>query len=837
MFDSVVDKVGGILRTLFASLCSFIYMLISKIYYIFYKIATMDILQNDAIKDVYQRITVILSMIMVFYITFEFVNYVINPDKMTDKEKGAGKIAYRACATVVMIAFVPTIFSTLYSIQGKILQSGVIGRIVLGTKISSSESNESGNNTFSESGNELATELFFTFYSVPEKYKNEKCYKSTTCNEIYELNKSTLRVAGELPYIGLGLDKKIKGNSSNISVDEYAISFNWFLCLIAGGFVCYILVLYTIDIARRWLQIIYLQLIAPIPIISYIVPTKDGMFQKWVRQCVTTFLDVFIRLFTIYYVILIIRILDSQSFISTFNNENGWIVKVFIIMGLLLLAKKIPDLISDLLPKGGVASGEFGLSASKRVAPAAARAIGAAIGSTAFVKSAISRGINTYRRNKTNAPLRATKDERNKHRQDAKDKREAARQARKDLNKAYRVANATGASDSDKEQLESARKNYTHAMTEKYKAENQVAKDDNQRKRSVTAGVITGAAGGAVRGATTGFGATKLEDVSKKVKEGYQRQIKAESANEKYLDEGGRGGFIPTDKYTSKIEKSFGLSTPAAETKDFIDKTEEGIKKVEASINQGNDVTKSADASKDRGTSKISDGSLKNTIGNELNGFVTNSGTNISSQIQPGEKLSAIDARMQLDKKNASDTLQSLIDAQAKAEAEGKPQSFIDAIKQKIEDAKKTYLKADNDATEVRKKLVEVARDQILRSIATGGSLDNYDPVMVNNEMKMLSNLRMYRQNDMIKAIMFKLAQNAGPGSDEELAFNAIFDGNDVSVDSFDTYNKIEKIIKQINNNAEIENSERKANLEEVKTGNQYKSEQAADNAVGDGKK
>ena len=89
------------LREFSAWLCSFIYQIIAWVYELFINISRVEILSSSDIKPIYERVTLILSIIMVFYITFEFVKYVVQPDAMTDKEKGVGNIVKRMIIAIV----------------------------------------------------------------------------------------------------------------------------------------------------------------------------------------------------------------------------------------------------------------------------------------------------------------------------------------------------------------------------------------------------------------------------------------------------------------------------------------------------------------------------------------------------------------------------------------------------------------------------------------------------------------------------------------------------------------------------------------------------------------
>ena len=125
-------SVTDTLRSLFAFLCEGIYRVIAFAYNLFFEIASFKLLSSNGIKEIYQRVTFILAIVMLFYITLEFVKYVVEPDKMTDKEKGVQKIGFRMIAVVVLIAFVPMIFSLAYDLEHTIIANGTISKVILG---------------------------------------------------------------------------------------------------------------------------------------------------------------------------------------------------------------------------------------------------------------------------------------------------------------------------------------------------------------------------------------------------------------------------------------------------------------------------------------------------------------------------------------------------------------------------------------------------------------------------------------------------------------------------------------------------------------------------------
>ena len=454
-------SIDGILRDLWATLCQLIYRLIAWLYEMFINIAQVDFLSQDSIKEVYKRVTMIFTIIMVFYITFELVKYVVQPDAMTDKEQGAGNIVKKIMIVIVLIAFTPDIFSAAYKVQNTLLKNQVISKVILGKQ----------NVQMSTYGRAFASNMLGMFYYVDENvWKDDKKCDGISCKTVVNINLSSLNERGTLEFLHHGLNdgEKVKTTDEAKKSFRYFITFDGLLAVIVGGVIAYILVLYCVDAGTRVGQLAFLQIIAPIPIIGYLSPKKDGIFQKWYKQCLATYLDLFIRLTVIYLVLMLCDLLGKAYHDGTlFNNipdvsqTTKVFMYIFIVMGLLLLGQRVPKMLKELFPSMSAASGNLGLKAGERVAPMAARAIGAGLGlSSNLVRGGIRRAAWRRARNKANGWATGwealTKEGREKNRQ----KREEERQHRLEARNARSRNRAYKKDEKNKEQFDDARNAY-----------------------------------------------------------------------------------------------------------------------------------------------------------------------------------------------------------------------------------------------------------------------------------------------------------------------------------------------------------------------------------------
>ena len=365
---NVTTAIVDAIRSLMITFCSLIYRLIVFCFDVFEKIgAANDILSTVIIVNITNKISLILGLFMIFRLTFAFIQYLINPDTMTDKNKGAGNLVTKMIVMVVLLGSTPYMFKLAFSLQNAINEDKIIPRIIMGYS-----PDESNNATM---GGMLAQSTFYTFFRINE---NVTCKDSdadlalVTTDAIEEDLKSA-----DFSLLSTFVNQKCNLNDDSSKKDYiYELDAGGLGCLVIGVAVLYIVFIFTIQLAVRLFQLAYLQVIAPIPIMMYITPKGDEKLKKWGSQCLTTFLDYFLRTAIIYFVLYLIQEIisnfDSSSLSSIWQTGNnaagkGYILGVLII-GLLAFAKKVPNLIKEIFPSlGGAAGFDYGLSFKKQV--------------------------------------------------------------------------------------------------------------------------------------------------------------------------------------------------------------------------------------------------------------------------------------------------------------------------------------------------------------------------------------------------------------------------------------------------------------------------------------
>lgn len=366
-----VGKIEGFWRELLLALCKPVYQLIVYLYELFEAVATAEIITNENLTTIYNRVGLLLGMYMMFRIIFSFIQMLINPDYITDKEKGIGNIAKKAILVVVLLGITPFIFNKAIELQNFIVgvetKDNVIAKLIFPKEIIGSE----------KFGAVLSASLFDSFYRYDDDYDPNKATENSECyiKPYGEADGGTLyshiaNTNGNINAAKACLDNTWKPDEDRGEL-RYSIAFtqNGLFALVVGLVVCYMLLNYTLMVGARVIQLAFLRLIAPMAILGYLSPKKDGMFEKWLKMCTTTYIDLFIRMAILFFVVFMIdAIIGGENGIALAKPfEHIWMVNIVMILALLIFGKKAPELLKELFPKGGAASLGYGLKSPKKL--------------------------------------------------------------------------------------------------------------------------------------------------------------------------------------------------------------------------------------------------------------------------------------------------------------------------------------------------------------------------------------------------------------------------------------------------------------------------------------
>ena len=403
---SIMSAIQDSLRTLMLDICSIIYRLIAFCFEVFYNLGTANLLNDDAVQKIISRFSLIIGIFMVFRVTFAFIQYIIDPDTMTDKNKGAGNIVKKIIIAIVLLGSTSFLFKFAFMAQEKILQSNVLEKIIL-----SRDDVDSSN-----FGTNLSATLFTTFYRIKPNPSDSEDKNYRDCKDLVDnyLEEDIINNKGSLDLAYSCLLKRTDYPAENNLVDElseeeseksYIVDFDGggLLAVIVGVIVLYVGFMFTLQVGVRLLQLVYLQIIAPIPIAMYITPKGDDNLKKWGQQCATTFLDFFLRVAILYFAIAIIEIIRDNNLIVRIYTE-GTIYNLYVtcimIIATLLFAKKIPALLKEIFPTlGGAAGFSYSLKMPDEAKKVGLFGAGTILGAAGAAASNLLYGAGTIRKN------------------------------------------------------------------------------------------------------------------------------------------------------------------------------------------------------------------------------------------------------------------------------------------------------------------------------------------------------------------------------------------------------------------------------------------------------
>lgn len=407
------NTINDLIRSIFALLDRVAYWVLGFMYEILFNVASADIFSNETIKNFYGRIQLILGVFMIFKLAVTIIQGILNPDTFTDKKSGFGNIISRVITAIVLLAVLTPInipsarseyeiqlnnngllFGTLYSLQTRILENNTLGRLILGTTDNATGGPSTDDDTLTgadkqaaklkQSANIFTSTVLKGFVRLNVKGKDENgeilddetnpdhrvceyvdqetldvytAYDASP-NEILALINASCETQGGFFSDILALYPRLTGK------DKYIFAYMPVISTVVAVIFIWILLGEIITIAIRSIKLAVLRLIAPIPIISHIQPSKDGgAFGAWTKALTSTYLELFLHLAVIYFIIFLIQdMIVNGIVINTGTGVVGIISMIFIWIGMFFFIKQAPKFIMNVL---GIKSsgGNLGLSA------------------------------------------------------------------------------------------------------------------------------------------------------------------------------------------------------------------------------------------------------------------------------------------------------------------------------------------------------------------------------------------------------------------------------------------------------------------------------------------
>lgn len=362
-----MDFFGMIGTVLFISWLDWVaYTFLSLSYSVFLAVSQINIFATEGGMAIFETVSTqlytVVGIAMIFVFAYQLVLLIINPDN--GNQKSPSKLFFDSVISMITVLVLPTIFNYMTIFQGHVLSNGTIPAILLGTSATTDIGDDAGNKIAMMvliSFYHPKETTYSTFYGIDGELKSSAvsdCTSangdSSTCQNFYDALadfESDHKIAS---ITGVESIRKAvyKGSES--------MSYMWVLSTVAAVFVAWFFITYSIDIGTRAVKLGFLQLIAPAPVILRIFPQTRKTFEMWFGELKKTYIEIFIRLAVIFFVVRLIQIvpdLIGAIFSSTSDVVDNVLLQciavVILILGLLKFAQEAPELIKNMFNNGG----------------------------------------------------------------------------------------------------------------------------------------------------------------------------------------------------------------------------------------------------------------------------------------------------------------------------------------------------------------------------------------------------------------------------------------------------------------------------------------------------
>lgn len=426
------------LRAICMAIDGILYSLLDNAYDLVIKLSTAELLKHSTIKSLTGNLYIIFGVVAFFRLAMLLVNSIIDPEKLNEKGKGLSNIFFRVVGMIILLAVTPFLFEMSYELQGKIVGADASKNIIFKTILGNNANIASSNN--SNAGKALQNIALSSLITIDENYlvNDDQCnigeknsegkdcgFYPLTCvsdgkgkctpqgGYIYGKNckwancQKAVYLYNEM-YVGEDMSPaklaQYVGTSGKIEIDKeeqevYVYNYMFIITGVVGVAMTYIIISFAIDIAVRMFELIVLEILSPLFIATFVDPksAQSGPFKNWLSAVGKSYASLYIRLAIIALMVLLVSIINQSKMFQSMGEVSGW-AKIFMVIGLLIFAKKAPKWIGDMIGIKGDGMGlwtpkklrenmAFGNTISNGARAAAGLGLGAAAGIHAVRKA------------------------------------------------------------------------------------------------------------------------------------------------------------------------------------------------------------------------------------------------------------------------------------------------------------------------------------------------------------------------------------------------------------------------------------------------------------------
>lgn len=354
-----VSMISDLLRQTFILIDILIYSCTPMIFALIYRLYDINsfIDLSNVVSTVKESVYSLLAIFMFFKVAFSLLGMLVDPTKIEDKEKGAGKIVTNIVITLVLIVAVPMLFNYARDLQTKVIGEQMIEKMLMGKDYNSTGEGavqEKGELRINAQNYTLGNSLSRAVFSVFLRPMTDKGLAVTAYNNIFAGDDK-----GVLPWAGLNLTINLTTSFFGGIVERlapgitgifdnnkttYQLAYVYIISTIVGVWLAWTMIKLCIDVAYRSIKFLALELMSPIAIITFVEPnsSKNGTFSKWLQETVKTYVSLFVRIFVFAFVSILLGELNGVV------QDNGFVITLMYILAIISFIKVAPKFIDNI---------------------------------------------------------------------------------------------------------------------------------------------------------------------------------------------------------------------------------------------------------------------------------------------------------------------------------------------------------------------------------------------------------------------------------------------------------------------------------------------------------
>lgn len=336
---------------------AFIYTLAGWLFNVFFDLCSYDLKTNlTSIEEIINRTMVFVGIIALFVLVKSFLEIMVDPDKMNANGE---KIVHRTIFSLILLVTFPFIFDVMEGFQQAVVNSNAIPRLILPEDMMNDATQEDGYIfTMNNLGNIYMNNVFLLFF----KYEDPSLLDNVL--DIIKIAASLVPGVGAVSGIynvfdaiegaifddPLSAIEAVQRGASILALQPYTnsshVDYHFpIISTIVGLVFCYYFVQIAIATGVRIFKLLFLQIIAPFPIILNINSKTEQIFKSYLKYLGKIYVDLFVRMLVVMLVYtLMLTMIDTIDS----NVSGNLVLSIVIIIAMLKFAKDFPNIISDI---------------------------------------------------------------------------------------------------------------------------------------------------------------------------------------------------------------------------------------------------------------------------------------------------------------------------------------------------------------------------------------------------------------------------------------------------------------------------------------------------------